>query len=68
MGYFMNIITEGKLPVQTKTSLNDPAKGEKVRLLKKHYQKPVLKTHGPVKHLTQGSGSRNGDGGQNMMV
>ncbi len=40
--------------MQTKTSLNEHAKGEKVGLLKKHYQKPVLKTYGPVKHLTQG--------------
>jgi hypothetical protein len=36
--------------------------------LKKKYQKPVLTTHGLVRHLTQSTGTKNGDGGQNMMV
>ena len=35
---------------------------------KKAYQKPALKTYGLVKHLTQSTGSANGDTGQNMML
>ena len=35
---------------------------------KRPYHEPVLRVYGPVKLLTQGTGSRNGDGGQNMMA
>jgi hypothetical protein len=52
--------------MQTKTSLKNH-KGEKVEALRKNYQKPVLKTYGLVKHLTQSAGSTNGDTGPGMM-
>jgi hypothetical protein len=55
-----------KLPVPIKTSVNEHAKGENVGLHKKDYQKPALKTYGPVKHLTQGTGGSRGDGGAGM--
>lgn len=35
--------------------------------LKREYQKPKLVTYGLVKHLTQSTGSVNGDAGQGMM-
>ena len=68
IGYLVDLTAEGEKPVQTKNLLNEHAKEADVRLSKKQYRKPVLKTYGPVKHLTQSIGSANGDGGQNMMV
>ena len=43
------------------------ADGERVEFLKKTYQRPVLKTYGLVKYLTQSAGSANGDAGPGMM-
>jgi uncharacterized protein YciI len=63
----MNVITEGRLPMQTKISPNEHVKGEKVGLLKRHYQKPVLKTYGPVKHLTQGGTGSAAEGSSGMV-
>jgi hypothetical protein len=53
--------------MQEKTSFENYTDGEKVAFLKKTYQKPVLKTYGLVKHLTQSAGSANGDAGAGMM-
>ena len=44
------------------TALNDALLG------KKPYCQPVVHVYGKLHHLTQGSGPRNGDAGQNMMV
>jgi hypothetical protein len=63
----MNVITEGKLPMETKISLNEHVEGEKIGLLKKRYHKPVLKTYGPVKYLTQGGTGTNAEGGSGMV-
>jgi len=41
--------------MQKKTSSSTPSKESGVEILKKSYQKPVLKTYGLVKNLTQGS-------------
>jgi len=38
------------------------------KLVSKAYQKPLLKIYGDVRHLTQSTGTKNGDGGQNMML
>jgi hypothetical protein len=54
--------------MQKKTSLKNSANDERVEFLKKPYQKPILKTYGLVKHLTQSTGSQNGDGGATMMA
>jgi len=32
------------------------------------YQTPIMTVYGSVRELTQGTGSQNGDGGQNMMT
>jgi uncharacterized protein YciI len=53
--------------MQTKISPNEHVKGEKVGLLKRHYQKPVLKTYGPVKHLTQGGTGSAAEGSSGMV-
>lgn len=34
---------------------------------KRTYHRPNFRVFGPVKQLTQSTGSANGDGGQNMM-
>ena len=52
--------------MQKKTLLVHQANGEKVEVLKKAYQKPVLKIFGLVKHLTKGASPGAGDGGSSM--
>jgi hypothetical protein len=41
---------------------------EKEKISRKKYRKPVLKTYGLVKNLTQSVGTSNGDGGPTMMA
>ena len=62
----MDVIAEEKLLVQTKILPGVPTEGEKAGLLKKQYQKPILKTYGPVRLWTQGSGGMMGDGQSGM--
>jgi len=57
-----HVITEDELPVKTKTLFNEHAREEHVGPLKKSYQKPALKTYGPVKQLTRGQGGSRADG------
>ena len=54
--------------MQKKTSGKEYADGGRSGFLKKTYQKPVLKTYGLVKHLTQSGGTLNGEAGANMRV
>jgi len=54
--------------MNTKTSHSEQSAGASTQPLRKTYQKPVLKSFGLVKDLTQSTGSQNGDAGQNMMV
>jgi hypothetical protein len=54
-------------PMEAKTSRNDQAMNESTGFVRKAYQKPVLKTYGPVKQLTRGGGSVTiADGNSNM--
>ena len=53
--------------MNTKTTLKNKFEREGCKIFKRSYQKPVLKTYGKVKHLTQSTGSANGDGGHGMM-
>jgi hypothetical protein len=65
---FFNAIMDRKFPMEKKTELEKFANAAKPELLKKIYQKPVLKTYGLVKHLTQTTGCQNGDTGGMKMV
>jgi len=40
---------------------------EKAPVSKRKYHRPVLKTYGLVRNLTQATGTQLGDGGPNMM-
>jgi hypothetical protein len=52
----MNVF-QRETPMEAKTSHNDQVKDESAGFVRKAYQKPVLKTYGPVKQLTRGGGS-----------
>ncbi len=54
--------------MQEEDSLSTTCSNEEVVFLKKTYAKPMLKNYGHVRHLTQSTGTKNGDGGQNMML
>jgi hypothetical protein len=54
--------------MQEKSSPSTSCNDENVVFLKKSYAKPMLKNYGHVRHLTQATGSVNGDAGQGMMV
>ena len=54
--------------MQEKGSPSTTCNDENVVFLKKTYVKPMLKNYGHVRHLTQSTGTQNGDGGQNMMT
>lgn len=53
--------------MQRKTEIRPQSKGNEVETPKARYQKPDLKIYGLVKHLTQATGTANGDAGQGMM-
>jgi hypothetical protein len=52
--------------MHAKTPLKDQVKEETVGQVRKHYQKPELKTYGTVRELTRGPGGSNVDGGSGM--
>lgn len=70
MTVFTTVVPPGRegLMMQEEDSLSTTCSNEEVVFLKKTYAKPMLKNYGHVRHLTQSTGTKNGDGGQNMML